>query len=249
MNLFTGKSQLLALLFLVLSCITLCLSSPTQSLADPVPLGKRTFLTVTTFGSSSGPLRRQAPGDNLRRYQQILDEIEANPQVDVNTEQSKAFDDKPTVLGSHGFQTCFGIVVLSDHGVILGHYNPSQTDIDQAKEHIPKLYQENKDRLAGATAYLLASVDLWTEEYIDPELTSELEDMINSELGLEPHIVKYTDQSNLLAKSSDELRDDDDYDEWVEKLMHGEILVKHPGGKDPKGAELIFVHLQMQKDP
>lgn len=44
-----------------------------------------------------------------------------------------------------------------------------------------------------------------------------------SGLGLEPHIVKYTEMGDLLATPDRKIRDN--YDEWVHKVMNGVIVV------------------------
>ncbi|KAK8131975.1 hypothetical protein PG999_000148 [Apiospora kogelbergensis] len=118
----------------------------------------------------------------------------------VKMGDTKFFDFKKgyTKVGSSGFNSCLGALIVSDGGAIIGHYTATHTDIKDefqfntkdANTRIKELYSANKNSIKGnVKTYVYVQKDnqsaaKWSEE---------LKKIIKDNTGIQPEVKLYGD--------------------------------------------------------
>lgn len=148
------------------------------------------------------------------------------------------------MLSSAQFETCIGVVIVSKQGAIIGHYNPDQKMVNQAKANIPRLYRVHSAQMSEAKAYVYASVYPYEPgTFVNLDLINDVEDMLKNQIKLEPQIFKYTEAGWLAEDENGEIRD---CDEFPGQGMFGAVKVTGDGTREP---QVDFITLQMQLNP
>ncbi|PLB54006.1 hypothetical protein P170DRAFT_420790 [Aspergillus steynii IBT 23096] len=231
MHITTKRNKALALLFFLLSFLTLCL------------LMRRSFRAVSHHKHLSLHKDVLVKRGIDPRYKVLKDKLERSPRVYQNEEKFVAFGSESVTLGSDNFIGCMGLVIASSQGAIIGHYTNADPSISQAKTNIPDLINDHKDSLAGAEAWIYGHVRLnKPHKYQAEERIQELESIIKNELGITAQRVKYIEPEDLMADENEELI----VDELPDELMYGFVLVEHPGGHSQESV-ITFVSLDWQK--
>ncbi|KAM0193373.1 hypothetical protein ACHAPA_004439 [Fusarium lateritium] len=175
--------------------------------------------------------------------QDFLDKINAcDPYVPQGEAQFLDFTSAGDhMIGSQGFQGCFGVVLATKQGAIVGHYSQDPQDLAKAKTEIRDLYTEHNAQVGGAASYLYSAITYETGEVQQQDIYDEYVKLINDLTGKDPEHHSYTEAVELI---SEEDLDNENYDS---DLLAGGIVVSNSGGGSAD-TNILFVTVDMQKD-
>jgi hypothetical protein len=175
--------------------------------------------------------------------QDFLDKINAcDPYVPQGEAQFLDFTPAGNhMIGSQGFAGCFGVVLATKQGAIVGHYSQDPQDLAKAKTEIPELYKKHNAQVGGAASYLYSAITYETGEVIQKDIYDEYVTFLNELTGKDPIHHKYTEAAELI---SEEDLDNDNYDS---ELLAGGIVVSNSGGGSAD-TNVLFVTVDMQRD-
>ncbi|CAJ0542997.1 Ff.00g003580.m01.CDS01 [Fusarium sp. VM40] len=145
------------------------------------------------------------------------------------------------LIGSQGFQGCFGIVIATKQGAIVGHYSQDPQDLAKAKTEIRDLYNKHNAQVGGAPSYLYSAVEYPSGEVTQQDIYDQYVTFLNDLTGKDPVHHSYTEAANLLT---DEQIDNEDY---AEEFLAGGIVVSNSGGGSAE-TDILFVTIDMLRD-
>ena len=164
----------------------------------------------------------------------------------VATGDTEFFDfteDKSYRIASDGFEGCVGIVLATNKGAIVGHYVQTEQGVEDAAERITALYNEHRDKVAGATPLIYAMVKVADETLQEPEIVQSHIDMVQALTGNEPRLVDYINAVDTMVDEDGELIEDLDLD----NMQYGALLVENEGGGNSP-TNVIFVDINLIKE-
>jgi hypothetical protein len=164
----------------------------------------------------------------------------------ISTGETAFFDfteEKLHRIGSDGFEGCVGIVLATNQGAIVGHYTQTPQGVEDAAERITALYNEHRDKVAGATPLIYAMVKIDDETLQEPEIVQSHIDMLKELTGNEPGIHDYINAADTMVDENGNLIEDLDLD----NLQYGAFLVENEGGGNSP-TNVIFVDINLIKE-
>ncbi|RKK11880.1 hypothetical protein BFJ63_vAg5334 [Fusarium oxysporum f. sp. narcissi] len=222
-----GWAKLLASLFFLLAASQLCTAAPyTTQLA--VRDGQHLYSRVIT--------------PELDAYKRKLDASQAAGTY-VGQDDTKFVDFTAAgdhVVGSSSFAGCFGVILATKQGTIVGHYNLDQAGLDNAKKEIPDLYSKHNDKVGGASAHLYSAVYYENGELVDGNLYNEYKKFLTDLIGSEPEDHHYTEAAETVPE------EDLFEDKWDHDAVSGGFVVENSGGG---GADtsIFFITIERQR--
>lgn len=147
------------------------------------------------------------------------------------------------LISSDGFEGCVGILIASNKGVILGHYTQTMDNVEEGRERITELYNDNLASLQGATPIVYAQVKTDSqEEYNEPEVVQGHIDWLKTLTGQEPNVQRYVEPLEIFVDQDGLPLDDIDYD----NIQYGAMLAENPGGGSSR-TNLILIDIDTQR--
>ncbi|OQE36842.1 hypothetical protein PENCOP_c011G07619 [Penicillium coprophilum] len=235
-----GIKRLIALILFLFSCLTTCLSVPTNSFATLSNQPPKRLPSARSLSAHHDGLVKRVD----QAYAPFLADLSIATRVAQEEERFLAFGADSAILASDGFTGCIGVVIASSQGAIIGHYTDTEQGMNRAKQYLASLITENKKALVGAQAWIFAHVSLKDPDTFVSEPNNQvLESIVQTNLGITPAQVKYIDPMDAMDPDDElhwELWEQDSID-----LLSGGIIVKHKGGNPT--TDVIFVNLDWQK--
>ncbi|QKX54407.1 uncharacterized protein TRUGW13939_01493 [Talaromyces rugulosus] len=108
-----------------------------------------------------------------------------------------------TIIGSTGFEGCFGVVIVSARGCVVAHMTPTGNSVNNAKAKIESYYNSYPAILDDEKAYIYAQVNYFSGpnqgNVMYPELYGQLFAHLKSlhSDGAAPTLVKYVDPQDV----------------------------------------------------
>ncbi|KAF4988248.1 hypothetical protein FGRMN_9872 [Fusarium graminum] len=153
-------------------------------------------------------------------------------------------EDGPHLIGSNGFQGCFGIVLATKQGAIVGHYSQDPQSFATGTARIRELYEQNSAKVDGATPLLYSAVTYSTGAVISDSMRQDYVTFLKELTGKDATHHHYTEITEILEET---LSEDDFLDgNFPEDLLSGALVVSNPGGGGAN-TEVLFVNLDMQR--
>ncbi|KAF4338122.1 hypothetical protein FBEOM_8021 [Fusarium beomiforme] len=218
-------AKLLASLFFLLTASQLCIAAPySDQLA--VRDDQRIYSRALT--------------PELADYKRKIEAADADKTI-VGTSETKFFDFTPAgnhLTGSSSFAGCFGVIIATKQGAIIGHYNLDQAGLDKAKDEIPALYKEHNDLVGGGAPHLYSAVEYETGELVEPNLFNEYKRFLNELVGTDPAEHTYTEVGEIIVN--------EDLEEWDDDFVSGGFVVENAGG-GKADTRLFFINIEHMK--
>ncbi|OTB09214.1 hypothetical protein M426DRAFT_18585 [Hypoxylon sp. CI-4A] len=230
MSLSTSKIgvRFLVLLLSLLSTFTLCSADATYSAGN-----------VTSRSELS-------PRVNFPLLQEFKQKVQnAEKQVGQTKEDFIDFT-RPRYrsMSSDGFSGCLGVVVVTQKGAMIGHYNQDQNTIDRSERKLQRLYNANRAKLEGGQVWIYAHVNAKYPGYKNPDLVERFIDVVRRVTGREPYIEAYIEAMDpwYFDDGTPVMGVDADF----ENMSAGAILVENPG-RGNADSMLTFMTVEMIK--
>ncbi|KAF9770143.1 hypothetical protein IL306_012343 [Fusarium sp. DS 682] len=220
-------AKLLASLFFLLAASQLCIAAPyTSQLA--VRDDQHLYARVTT-----------PELDDYKR--KLAASEEANTMV--GTGETSFIDFTPAghhIMGSTAFAGCFGVILATKQGAIVGHYNLDQAGLNQAKKEIPDLYTKHNDLVGGAAPYLYSAITYETGDLVDANLFNEYKKFLKDLVGKDPEEHHYTEAAETIPE------DDLFEGNYDENYVSGGFVVENSGGGEAD-TSIFFITIEHQR--
>ncbi|KAI1417085.1 hypothetical protein F5Y13DRAFT_185918 [Hypoxylon sp. FL1857] len=230
MQFFTGKAgtKFLVLLFSLLSALTLC-SADTGTSGHHV--------------NHSPDLQERKAFPELTAFKEKLKRADKT----IYTNEQDYMDFKSPgkkIFASDAYAGCIGMVMVSQKGAMIGHYNMDEASLDRGKPKLKNIYEAHKTDLAGGQVWVYAHVEYKDgRPYKQARLVDKFTSTVKEITGQQPQIQQYIEAVDAwFDQDGEPLADDPD----LENMIGGAFIVENPGGGSAKSL-LEFLDIDMIK--
>ncbi|KAF4445358.1 hypothetical protein F53441_10907 [Fusarium austroafricanum] len=222
---FQGSfAKLLASLFFLLAAAQLCIAAP--------------YSTQLSVRDDHHLYARKSTPE-LEEYKRKL---EASTRVQQDSTQFMDFTPAQNhMIASDGFQGCFGVILATKQGAVVGHYNQDKEHFEQAKKEIGDYYRDHNDVLGGAATFVYAAYNHREQHIIEQDLLDKYKDFLRELTGNEPKEHTYTEAIETLT--------DEELDTigWDEDAIAGGFVIENSGGGSADSS-IYFITIETQRD-
>ncbi|KAK8041595.1 hypothetical protein PG994_014602 [Apiospora phragmitis] len=225
--------RFLAALLLAPSAINLCL-------AAPQPIGN------TVEGSA---LVARKDTSALKSFKTKVDGAD----VKIRQDQTKFVDFSQKgqkSVSSVGYNQCFGVIIGTNKGAVVGHYTCGDVGQQKAKTELQREWNAHKDdKLKSPKVWLYAKVKvdddhkIHEDTYENPDAFKEFKNIVKDITGKDAQIEKYLNVNDVIV---DKGKERDGFDQKT-----ADVYSNYAGYYVTKGLlslDVKFMTLDMQKD-